>query len=356
MVQVLHLMSTDAGLQSERTSALIRCAKDVAVTVRRIGRGGTYRNAAHAALSLRFGRGIPFDVIHAFDAQSLLAACAAPSPLIFSPTQGPMTVPAWWRGAMVYRNGTAIATSMALRHCLIRGGIPGPRCDFIPPTVDPHGSSIKPDETLRRALGISPGDHVVLAPGESDRAAGHLLALHAASIVHVLNQRVRLLIWGRGQQVKRVQRLAQLFRQPGVLIAVEPVLGQTVEFERLIGLADVALVASPQAVSMPTAMCMAAGLPIVSACCRGTEELLQDGRSASLAPAFAPRLLAQRLLQAMENPEEAREWANHARLQAARHFEPRQTVGKFLSLYERIAGVRPKGSAEEEHIEPALSK
>lgn len=355
MVQVLHLMRTNADLQAEQTSALIRRAGDVAVALRRIGRGGTYRNAAHAALSLRFGRGMAFDVIHAFDAPSLLAACAAPSPVVFSASQAPFTIPAWWQGAMVYRKGTAIATTLAQQRRLIRGGVPGPRCEFIAPPADPQTLVITRDEALRSALGILPDEYVVLAPGESDLAAGHLLALHAVSILHVFNRRVRLLIWGRGQQVKRLQRLAHLLRQPRVLVAAEPSLHRSIAFEPLIGLADAALVASAHAPPLPTAMCMAAALPIVSARSLATDELLQEGRTASLAATFSPRALAQRLLQAMENPDRARQWGARARLEAGRRFDERQNVGQFLSLYRRIAGVGPKGSSVARHWEPVLS-
>lgn len=357
MVQVLHLMSIDADLQTERTSALIRRMADdgVAITARHVGRGGTYRNAAHAALSLRFGRGIPFDIIHAFDSPSLLAACAAPSPLVFSPSEPPAAVPSWWPGAMVYRNGTLISNGAAMQRRLIRGGVPSPRCEVVAPAIDFQAIGSEPDRSLRSALGVRDGDRLFLAPGESNRSAGHLLALHAVSILHVLDQRIRLLIWGRGSHVSRLQRLARLLHQPHVLVAAEPILGRTIDFESLTGLADAAFVASSQAPPLPIAMCMAAGLPIVSAQALSTLELLEDGRTASLAAKFSPRLLAQRLLQVLEHPGQAQELGVHARLEAVRRFDQRLTVGRFLSLYRRMAGVLPKGQTAHQHWEPALS-
>lgn len=358
MVQVLHLMSTAGNLHAERTSALIRrfAADGISIATRSIGRGGVYRNVAHAAMSLRFGRGIPFDVIHAFDSSSLLAACAAPSPLVFSAPEFPASVPAWWRRAMVYRNGTAITTTAVHRRRLIAQDIPAPRCDVIPPPLDLQALSAEPDAELRSSLGFSPEDRIILAPGESNRSAGHLLSLHTISILHVLDPRYRMLIWGRGQTVGRLESLARSFRQPQLLVVAERTLGRRIEFERLVRSADLALVASPLPPVMATAMCMAAGLSIVSGISPCCAELLQEGLTASLAPTFAPRLIAQRLLQAIEDPATAMQWGRYAQSEAGRRFEPTQAVSRFVGLYRHAAGVSPKRAADKDRLEVSLAK
>lgn len=351
-------MSTEPDLQTERTASLTRrvAGQTARIVTRSIGRGGVYRSVAHAALSLRFGRGIAFDVIHAFDSPSLLAACAAPSPVLFSPSETQSGSAPWWRAAMVYRNGTAIANTSAMERRLIRQGIPASRCNIVAPAVDLELLSRPRDEQLRLRLGISSGDRVVLAPGESTRAAGHVLALHTTSILHVLDQRCRLLIWGRGPSVKRLERLARLLRQPRALIVAESKLGNQIEFERLVPLADLALVASPAALAMPIAMCMAAGIPIVSAVAPAITELLEDGRTASLVPKFAPRPLAERVLGAIEHPREAAGWGVAAQVEAARRFDPWRTAGRFIGLYQRAAGISSKGAAAEPLRDVVLSR
>lgn len=350
-------MSTAGSLHAERTSTLIRrfVPDGISITARSLGRGGVYRNVAHAAMSLRFGRGIPFDVIHAFDSSSLLAACAAPSPLVFSAPEFPASVPGWWRRAMVYRNGTAITTTAVHRRRLIAHGIPAPRCDVIPPPLDLQTLSVGPDPELRSSLGFSPEDRIILAPGESNRSAGHLLSLHAISILHVLDPRYRMLIWGRGQTVGRLERLARSFRQPQLLVVAERTIGRRIEFERLVRSADLALIASPLPPVMATAMCMAAGLPIVSGLSPCCAELLDEGLTASLAPTFAPRLIAQRLLLAIENAETTTQLGTYAQLVAGRRFEPAQAVSRFVSLYRHAAGVSPKRAADQDRLEAALA-
>jgi glycosyltransferase involved in cell wall biosynthesis len=355
MVQVLHLTSTTADLSSAHTAAAIRRAAGdaqaddagaagVHVTTRTIGRGAVYRHTGHAALSLRFGRGVLFDAVHAFDVPSLLAACAGPSPIVFSPSGPPAVAPAWLKAAMVYRNGTLIANTAALRRRLIARGVPAPRCDVIPPPVDLSEIAGQRDEPLRNALGIGADERVILAPGESTQSAGHILALHAVSILHVLDPRCRLLIWGRGPTLPNLRHLAKSLRQPNVLVIAEERLGRRIEFEQLLGAADLSLItASGVTPSMPVAMCMAAGLPIVAGAAPVTSELLADGRTASVAPKLAPRLVAQRLLKTMEDPAGAAALGRAARAEAARRFDPRLAADRFLSLYRQVAGVAPKG-------------
>jgi glycosyltransferase involved in cell wall biosynthesis len=346
MIQVLHLMSQTPDLFNERTSQSIARAagSEFAVTKRTIGRGGAYRDAAQAAMALRFGRGILFDVVHAWDVPSVLGACASPSPIIYSPSVPPNGSSVWLKPAMVYRNGTVIANSSSLQRSLIKCGVPAYRCDVIPPVVDFARIPGSRNDVLRAALGFSAGDRVVLAPGESTRATRHLLALHTTSILRVLDARFRFLIWGRGTGAGAIARMARAYIDPQVLVIAERRLGHPIAFEELLGAADVALVtASSIAPSLPIALCMAAGLPIVAINNAMTREILEAGQTASVVPQPSPRLLAKAVLELVEDKGRAAKLRCGARIEAAQRFDPRQTVGRFLSLYRRAAGVGAKG-------------
>jgi glycosyltransferase involved in cell wall biosynthesis len=347
MVQVLHLMGCQPDLQSERTSQTIRRAAgpDLEITIRMIGRGGYYLNAGRAALALRFGRGILFDIVHAWDEPSVIAACGSPSPIVFSPSRPPTLAPRWLRMAMVYRNGTVIANTHAMKRALIGRGIPAFRCNLIPPAVEVSRISSAQRDSIREVLGISDDDRVVLAPGESTRSAGHLLALHTLSILHVLDERYRLLLWGRGACAGAVARLAGRLRQPRLLIAAEQKLRRHIAFEDLLAAADVALVTSTAlAPSLPIVQCLAAGLPIVAAENEATGELLGAGQTAVIVPQPAPRLLAKATLDLIEDPARAAEMANAALADAVRRFDPRYATASYFSLYRQLAGVAPKGA------------
>jgi glycosyltransferase involved in cell wall biosynthesis len=347
MVQVLHLMNCDPDLQSQWDSETIRRAApaDIAITIRHIGRGGYYRTTGRGALALRFGRGTLFDVVHAWDMPSVIAACGSPSPIVFSPSQPPSVAPALLRMAMVYRNGTAIATTAVMKRALIQRGIPAFRCNFIPPAVDLARISSGRDEAMRESLGISREDRVVLAPGESTRAAGHHLALHTMSILQVLDSRYRLLLWGRGGCSEALVRLAGGLRQSRLLVSAERRLGRSIAFEELLMVADMAMVtAAPLAPPLPVLLCMAAGLPIVAVKTSVTDELLENSGTAEIVARSAPRLLAKTILELFENPGQASRLAEAGRAEAARRFDPVQSTARYFSLYRQLSGVAPKGS------------
>jgi glycosyltransferase involved in cell wall biosynthesis len=346
MIQVLHLMSTDADFQALRTAEAIRRAAgaDMTITTRRVGRGGNYRNAAIAGMALRFGRGELLDVVHAWDLPSMLGAAGGPTPLIFSPSSPLPGVLTWLRAAMVYRNATVIATSAAMKRSLVRQGIPGSRCDIIAPPIDASMGSLARDETLRLELGLAPDDRVVLAPGESVRCEGHGMAIHVVSILHVLDPRYRILLWGRGEGVGAAKRLARKLGHNRLVVSAEDVLGRHIGFEELTRVADVALATAPSAcATLPIAACMAAGMPIVAGATPALTEFLRDGISALLAPKLAPRLLAERILQLQEDPQRAAALGRNARVEAARRFDLRACTGSYFSLYRHAAGVAPKG-------------
>src|SRR5436189_224261 len=73
------------------------------------------------------------------------------------------------------------------------------------------------NDILRAQLGFSPSDHVMLAAGESTRASNHRLAAWAGSILHVLNPRHRLLLWGKGPMCESVIRFTNRLRRPNFL-------------------------------------------------------------------------------------------------------------------------------------------
>src|SRR5204863_4599377 len=118
------------------------------------------------------------------------------------------------------------------------------------------------NDILRAQLGFSPSDHVMLAAGESTRAANHRLASWAASILHVLDPRHRFLLWGKGPMSDSVIRFTHRLRRPNFLSVATERLGPDVTFEELLPAADTALMtADAPAATLPIAICMAAGLP-----------------------------------------------------------------------------------------------
>jgi len=188
-------------------------------------------------------------------------------------------------------------------------------------------------------MGFSESDFVVLAPGESTPVANHRAAVHAVSILHVLDRSYRILLWGRGRDAPQMTWLARRLRQPSLVTLADRALGRSVDFEDLLAAADLALVtASAAAPTAPLAVCMAAGLPIAAAESTATSELLHDAKNAALVPS-RPRLLAKRVLELREDRVQATRLGRTAREDARRRFDPVRFVGEYQKLYECAAGI-----------------
>jgi glycosyltransferase involved in cell wall biosynthesis len=312
-MRVLHLNSAAPDFQAEYAAAALarRLGAEFTIATRRLGQVGTGRNFLGSLRWLRDGRRY-FDVIHAWDFASARIAATARRAVVFSPSEGLRPSEIWWLKWMTGNRGLrVVCAAEAYRSAFERAGIPRSQLHVAPPPV--QVSEHARDLRLRQSLGLAPDDRVLLAPGESTRAAGHRYALWAASILHVLDPRWRLLVWGRGPQVQSLRNLAANFRQPRVLCMAEQTLGKPVSFESLFAAADLALI-TPHglAPSLPIQMCMAGGLPIVAAASPVIDDWL-NSQTAAIVPRLSPRLLAQRVLAMMEDEPQRRRLAENAR-------------------------------------------
>src|SRR5437660_787554 len=77
----------------------------------------------------------------------------------------------WLRSAMHYRDINVVCPTDTVRRRLVERGVPIDRCHLLRPGVSFAKAKRRRNETLRAELGISPGDRITLAPGESTRQA-----------------------------------------------------------------------------------------------------------------------------------------------------------------------------------------
>src|SRR5579864_7529608 len=84
MVRVLQLISCDSSLWQTRGAEILANSSDSEFQsmIARIGRGGELRNVAQAAIRLRIGH--HFNVIHAWDHDSLIAGVGSGLPVVLS--------------------------------------------------------------------------------------------------------------------------------------------------------------------------------------------------------------------------------------------------------------------------------
>jgi glycosyltransferase involved in cell wall biosynthesis len=225
-----------------------------------------------------------------------------------------------------------------MRRAYVTRGIPIERCHLIRPGVDFAQVKRRRDDALRARLGFAPDDYVMLAAGESVRAGAHALSVWAASILHVLDPRYRLLLWGRGPLARQAERFAQRTHQHGLMEVAERELKRRVRFEELLGATDAVLVtATAPAPTLPIAVCMAAALPIVAMVTPTVAELLEDRHTALMVGKPAPRVLAQRVLDLRHDPGLQWTISDMARTEAYEYFSLTRFLNQWRAVYRQIA-------------------
>jgi glycosyltransferase involved in cell wall biosynthesis len=326
MTRVLHVHERGVNLE---TAESLRALGANAENSRTIGRGGDYTNVPWAVLGLR--RLVDwFDIIHVWDRRSFAAASwAGAKRVVF--TLPPELPP---RGGLKNGHATLVCSTPAqLRRCNV-AGISPERCHVIRSPL-PNGFHAKPPNRaeMRTQLGLNGDDFVLLVPGESDRPAAHERAVWAASILHVTDERYRVLLWGRGSRLRIAAGLGDKLRQDGLVVVAEQRLGRDVPFDQLLRAADAMLVtATGPAQTLPVAMAMAAGVPVVAATRPEVAEMLTDDETALTVPTCTPRLLAQRVLDLRADAELARRVARSAEARVRGQF----STPAFVDAYQRV--------------------
>jgi glycosyltransferase involved in cell wall biosynthesis len=266
-----------------------------------------------------------------------VAALGARSPLVFSPAaETKVRTVKWLRAVQAYRRLEVVCSTSTLHRRLVERGVPNERCHLVRPGVEFSRVRRRRSSELRAALGLGDGDYVFLAAGESTRAANHVAALWAASILHVADPKYKLLVWGRGPMTGGVRRFAENTAADALRVA-EARLGRKIQFEELLPAADAVLVTASGAVAtLPIAICMAAALPIVATVTPTVAELLED-RHTALMSNPKPRLIARRALDLVEDPNLQWSLSDMARTEAYEFFAQTRFVNQFREVYRQTA-------------------
>ncbi len=260
-------------------------------------------------------------------------------PLLFTPADflGRRGV-GWLRAVMSCRDVQVVCPTATQRRACVEHGVPIDRCHLIHPGVDFSRVRRRRDPALRQALGLTDADYVLLAAGESTRTAAHAQAVWAGSILNVLDRKWKVLLWGRGVAADRAAKLGAELAQSDLVRVAEQRLGRAVGFEELLPASDAVLVPSIGPVStLPIAICMAAGLPIVATVTYTNAELLEDRHTALMCPKNKPRLLARRLLELRQDPKVQWSICDQARAEAYEYFPLTRFLNQYRAVYRQLA-------------------
>lgn len=329
-MRVLHVHSRHVDLQTLRSIAALQQS----------GGDGTIEHASATIgavwpiLALR-GNIRQFDIVHVWDHDALRTALfAGARRTIFTVPEGVSE-----KHRLSERGVHFVATNAARRAVLAARAHPHTNSHLIrPPLLGSEASAGIGRRAIRQSLGIADDDFVMLAPGESTRAADHERASWAGSILHVVDERYRVLLWGRGPRLRAAATLGDKLRQPGLVIVSR---ATSTQYEDLFPAADALLVTARAPVpTLPVAMAMAAGVPIVSVPRPELADVLVDNVTAFMVPNVSPRLIAQRVLDLRSDPELTHQITARASDRARELFAADRFITEYGDLYQLVAGNR----------------
>jgi glycosyltransferase involved in cell wall biosynthesis len=343
VIRVLQLLNEDADFESREGVWQLAhgLGVDFETDLLKIGHSGAPAVLA-AVRQLRLKRN-RFDLLHAWGTAAMTAATLAWSgPILYSPP--PILnnrMIRWLKAAMAYRSVYVVCASARQQHRCLSRGVPVERCGLIRPGVDFARLRRRRDDALRRRLRLGPDDVVLLAAGESTRAARHLEAIWAAGILHVMDPRSKVLLWGRGPEAESLRRHGRRMGAAEALRVATDELGPKCDFDQLLPAADLMLAPAEGAVSaLPVAWAMGAGLPIVATASPVISELLEDHHTALMTQRAIPREIARRVLEFREHPSLQWSLADRARAEAYDYFPQ----SRFLEEYRQLYRVQGSGS------------
>lgn len=231
-----------------------------------------------------------------------------------------------------------VAPSDAARRGWLAAGAAPERVALIRPALD--FAALRPqDRTARRAALRLDEDHVavlVLPPVAHALDSHH--AVWGALLAERVDARIRLLVPGSGAAVRRAMRFVAGSNRQGH--GRWP--GDSLTIFELLSAADLCLYMPPGPAPMhAVAAALAAGKPIVARATPTTTEWLVHGVNAYLTRTQQPRDVARRVLELIENRDEAWRRSETGRTLAFRTLSRQRLIEQYQRVYSNLLSGRP---------------
>ena len=121
-------------------------------------------------------------------------------------------------------------------------------------------------------------------------------------MIHLLDSRYRLLLWGRGPLLGRVKWIAKSLNASGLLRIAEQNGEAPLAYEEALVAANAVMSSAERSTApLPLSISMAAGRPIIATATSSTSELLEDRHTALLVRPGSARAMAQRIMELRED-------------------------------------------------------
>jgi L-malate glycosyltransferase len=235
---------------------------------------------------------------------------------------------------LLRRRDRVVGVGQSVRQALIcNEGIPAGRVKVIYNGIDllPFADDTHDRGAARRELGLGDDDLAIIQVARLDSLKDHATAIRALDQVVARCSEARLLLVGEGPEMPKIRELVHGR-------ALEPYvrfLGLRGDIARLLSAADIGLLTSvSEGIPLTLIEAMAAGLPVVSTDVGGVREVVEDGRTALLAPSGDDDALAEAILRLAGDPALRERMGCTGRRRAESAFSERRMHDEYLKLYE----------------------
>ncbi len=238
-----------------------------------------------------------------------------------------------------------VAPSRSLVEESLTAGVRADLLNAVYVGIDCHNFELKRDESLRRQLGLAPGDFALVNLARLWPEKGHTYLLAALQAVVKKFPQTKLLMVGDGPMKLELQGLArQLGLELNVIWIPFPE-----NLPALLACVDLQVHSSIyEGLPMAILSGMAARLPIVTTDVGGVGEVIENGRTGLLVPPQNPAALADGLLLLMSRPDVAQRLGAAARKSVQQNFHSSAGARSLENIFERLFEAHYGASRAEE--------
>lgn len=239
----------------------------------------------------------------------------------------------------------ALSTAVA-DHAIKMLGVPAPSVTVIPRgrDADRLGSpGLARRKEVRRKLGLSQDDEVVVTVGRQEFQKDHLSLFQALDLLAPTRPQLRLLHAGRtGHATQGLD--AFLTSRPQLARHVQR-LGHRDDVPDLLAAADVFVFPSRyEGLGGALIEAMALGLPIVASDLPAVREVVDVGGNAALVPVGRPELIAKALADVLGDSALRTRWSQQSRVRFETHFSLEKVVQRMAAWTMSMSSPSGEGS------------
>ncbi len=229
-------------------------------------------------------------------------------------------------------DATVVAGTQVVRSRLVTAGVARERIVVIRGPVDFGDINQARRQNVRREV-VGDARPVLLLSGPPSRGGGQFDGIWAAAVLRQVYRDLRVVMPYDSPEADRLHRFALSTRIPDLLAIPDPRL----TWPQLLACADVFVVpAADEVCTEPISTAMAAGVVVVGTAVRSVAELIGHQHNGLLCKPGRPRLLAGRIITALEDQDLRRRVTEVARGQAYEVSSVRAFVANYARLHQNV--------------------